>query len=94
MSVVHEAGDCENRKKLGVERAFIVTKISLCYGENLPMVMVLDRAMLQIHDGASDLEETLEEKAQSKKDCSLVLLRWSLIKNSDQELKEMILSQV
>lgn len=84
----------EKEKKLQVELSFVRLKKRLCYGENPPMVMTLDRALLQIYDSYEDLEEETElEKEEAKKECSLILLRYALISKSDKELQEMILSK-
>ena len=84
-------GLLEKVKKLKLEREFIVMKLAICYGEDLPLAMTLDRAMLQIHDVPAEEKESEEDKSGAKAACSLILLSYIMRKKSNEELKEMIL---
>lgn len=77
-------------KRLSIEREFIRLKLILYFKESPPSIeVILDKASLELLDSCARYE-TREERLETKKKASLILLKYAMFKKTDEELQTMV----
>jgi hypothetical protein len=81
-------------KRLTLERSLIFIKLALVYGKELPLVLTLDKFLIESHNKVQgDEKESQETKENRKKLTTLILLRCLLHPKSDEQLLKIIEGQ-
>ena len=76
-------------KKLSIEREFIRMKLVLCFKDSPPSIeIILDKNRIELLD--MHTYESPEEKKETKKRVSLILLKYVMLKKSDDELRALV----
>ena len=77
-------------KKLSIEREFIRVKLILCFKDSPPSLdIILDKARIEVCDSFS-VYESVEERRATKREISLILLKYVMLKKSDDELRALV----
>lgn len=76
-------------KRLSIEREFIRIKMILLFKDSPPSIdIIMDKSRLEL----LDLSGRYEDSDQEKKETSLILLKYTMIKKSNQELIDLLAS--
>jgi len=76
-------------KRLSIEREFIRIKMILLFKDSPPSIdIIMDKSRLEL----LDLSSRYEDSPQEKRETSLILLKYTMIKKSNQELMDLLAS--
>ena len=79
-------------KKLSIEKEFIRIKLILCFKDSPPSVeIILDKARIELLDSTGQYD-SLEERMVTKREVSLILLKYTMLRKTDDELAALVQS--